>query len=141
MTISYANNEFTGRELLMFVTAAFGCQINGKPFKAYHINNWIRLGKFPDAYGGYCIIQLERFLSYRVITLQGLTREILEDLQTHKTICINPPIAKAPRKQRTRLYYEILEKTGRQFTLRTKKAATIPDNWNTIGMKRNQFIR
>lgn len=141
MTISYADNEFLVKELLFFVKTAFGCQINGKPFKNYHINNWIRIGKVPDAYGGYRIIQVDTQYGCRVITLKGLTREILTDLQTHKSVKIVPPTVKIPLKQRTRLYYEILKKAGKQYKRRTKEAATMPDNWKTIGIKRNQFIR
>lgn len=144
MIFEYANNDLTSGELLEFVIAAFGCQINGKPFKSYHVNNWIRLGKIPDVYGGFKILNVEDIKGLRnckVLVLDGLTRSILEDIQniaaqtSDETHIIN-----RPRKQRTRLYYEMLEKVSKQYTRKSKEAATISDQWKVIGIKRNQFI-
>jgi hypothetical protein len=144
MIVNYANNEFTGYELLSFVTAAFGCQVNGNPFKSYHLNNWIRIGKVPDAYGGYRILSVEKMEglhSGKVLALSELTRDVLIDIQRHPLQVKNPPIpVRKPRKQRTALYYELLERVGKQYTRKTKKVATISNQWKMIGIKRNQLI-
>jgi hypothetical protein len=144
MIVNYADNEFTGYELLSFITAAFGCQVNGKPFKGYHLNNWIRIGKVPDAYGGYKILSVEKVKALdnrKILVLDGITRDALADIQ-HYSLQINSPSIqiKKPRKQRTLLYYELLERAGKQHTRKTRTAATIPNQWKIIGIKRNQLI-
>ena len=143
MILEYANNELTSGELLEFVIAAFGCQVNGKPFKSYHVNNWIRLGKVPDVYGGFKILNVEDIKGLRncrVLVLDGLARSVLEDIQNIAAQANDEiHITNRPRKQRTRLYYDLLEKAGRQYTRKSKKVATIPDQWKVIGIKRNQL--
>jgi hypothetical protein len=143
MTIEYAANEFTVSEILDYLKAAFGYQINGSPFKSYHIYNWIRLRKLPDAYGGYKILDVISMKGLsKVIVLDGFNREMLDDVQMFSPppITILPQI-KRPRKQRTRLYYELLEKAGKQYTRKTKKLATISNQWKAAGIKPNQLVR
>ena len=45
-----------------------------------------------------------------------------------------------PRKQRTKLYYQILEAAGKQFTKKTLEQATLPVYWKEAGIKRNQMV-
>jgi hypothetical protein len=109
--------------LLSFITTAFGCQVNGKPFKNYHLNNWIRIGKVPRAYGGYKIQRVERVKALhngKILVLDGLTRDVLADIQ-HYSLQVNGASIQIgkPRKQRTTLYYELLERAGKQHTRKT----------------------
>lgn len=143
MNIEYTANEFTISEVLDYLKAAFGYQINGSPFKSHNIHNWIRLRKLPDAYGGYKIQDVINVKGIsKVIVLEGLNREILGELQMlSRTPIIELPQSKKPRKQRTKLYYESLEKAGKQYTRKTKKLATISNQWKAAGIKPNQLVR
>jgi hypothetical protein len=59
MKILFEENEFTTNELLNYLKAAYRIQINGTPFSHYNINNWIRNGKIPEAYGNHKISNVE----------------------------------------------------------------------------------
>jgi hypothetical protein len=144
MNIEFEDNEFTSHELLDYLKRAYGSQINGAPFSAYNINNWIRIGKIPMAYGDHQIIKVvvaPEFNDNRVITVEGLTRDILSDLgllgfhlKSKKTVR-----TKRPRKHRTQFYYQTLKKLGKQYTRKT--LTILPENWREVGIKANQLAR
>lgn len=144
MNIEFEDNEFTSRELLDYLKRAYGSQINGTPFSAYNVNNWIRIGKIPMAYGDHRILKVvsvREFNNYRVITIEGLTRDILSDLE-----CLGIKLqprkvlkTKRPRKQRTTFYFQTLKKLGKQYTRKT--ISILPENWKEVGIKTNQLAR
>jgi hypothetical protein len=144
MITKFEDNEFTSHELLDYMKGAYGSQINGAPFSVYNINNWIRIGKIPTAYGDHRVLKVvitPEFNNYRVISIEGLTRDILSDLwllefklksgKTSKT--------KRPRKQRTSFYFQTLNKVGKQYTRKT--LSILPENWKEVGIKTNQLAR
>lgn len=144
MNIEFEDNEFTSRELLNYLKRAYGSQINGAPFSAYNINNWIRIGKIPTAYGDHRILKVvitPEFNNYRVITIEGLTRDILSDLGLlgFKLKPEKTAKAKRPRKHRTPFYYQTLKKLGKQYTRKT--LSILPENWKQVGIKANQLAR
>jgi hypothetical protein len=144
MNIQFEDNEFTSCELLKYLKEAYGLQINGAPFVAYTINNWIRYGKIPMAYGDHKILKvvnIEQFSNAKVLTLEGLTRDTLDDLQFLKIKSFSErlPKTKRPRKHRTRFYYQLLEKVGKQYTKKT--LSILPDDWKQIGIKSNQLAK
>jgi hypothetical protein len=146
MNIQFDDNEFTSIELMKYLKAAYGVQINGVSFSTYNLNNWIRMGKLPEAYGGHKIEKVayvKSFASKRVLTLDGLTRDILNDiyLLENKIPTKRTAKTKLPRKHRTGLYFQILEKAGKQYTIRTKEQSTIPEDWKLAGIKSNQLAR
>ncbi len=144
MTIEFEDNEFTSYELLDYLKRAYGSQINGAPFSAYNINNWIRIGKIPTAYGDHLILKVVNtleFNNYRVITVEGLTRDILSDLGLPEFNLKSGKIAKSkrPRKHRTPFYYQTLKQLGKQYTRKT--LSMLPENWKEVGIKANQLAR
>jgi hypothetical protein len=144
MNIQFENNEFTSCELLKYLREAYGLQINGSPFVAYTINNWIRYGKIPMAYGNHKILKVENILqlsNVKVLTLEGLTRDTLDDLQFLKIKSFSErlPKTKRPRKHRTRFYYQLLEKNGKQRT--KNKLSVLPNEWKQLGIKSNQLVK
>jgi hypothetical protein len=81
MNINFEDNEFTFCELLKYLKEAYGLQINVSPFVAYTINNWIRNGKIPTAYGDHKILKAENIAqssNAKVLTLEVLPRDTLE---------------------------------------------------------------
>jgi hypothetical protein len=144
MNIEFEDNEFTSHELLNYLKGAYGSQINSAPFSAYNINNWIRIGKIPTAYGDHLILKvvvIPEFNNYRVITIEGLTRDILSDLDLMELKLISEKIAKTkrPRKYRTEFYFQTLKKMGKQYTRKT--LSILPENWKEVGIKSNQLAR
>jgi hypothetical protein len=144
MNIEFENNEFTTRELLDYLKKAYGSQINGAPFSAYNINNWIRIGKIPTSYGDHRIMKVvitPEFNNYRVITIEGLTRDLLSDfgLMEFKLKSGKTAKTKRPRKQRTPFYFQTLKKMGKQYTRKT--ISILPENWKEVGIKTNQLSR
>jgi hypothetical protein len=144
MNIEFEENEFTSHELLDYLKRAYGSQINGAPFSAYNINNWIRIGKIPMAYGDHRILKVvvtPEFNNYRVITIEGLTRDILSDLELlgFNLKSGNTVKTKRPRKQRTQFYFQTLKKLGKQYTRKT--LSILPENWKEVGIKANQLAR
>ena len=149
MTIQLEENEFTTKELLHFLRIAYNTQINGKPFTVPIIRNWIRIKHFPAAYGGYRIVSTKIYKQLggiRVLDIEGLTRKDVEEMigsmndNANIKINIMPIKNKKPRKQRTKLYYQILEAAGKQYTKKTLKQATLPLYWKEAGIKRNQIV-
>lgn len=151
MTIKFSENEFTTAELLHFLRIAYSTQINGKPFTAATIRNWIRINHFPAAYGGYRIVSTKIYKQLggiRVLDIEGLTRSQVEEMigSLHKAECNDNKIEKGisknlrPRKQRTKLYYQTLEAAGKQYTKKTLEQATLPKYWKEVGIKRNQMV-
>jgi hypothetical protein len=144
MNIAFEDNEFTTHEILKYLKRAYGSQINGAPFSAYNINNWIRISKIPTAYGDHRILQVvtsPEFGNHRVITIEGLNRDIINDLSFLE---FNPQSAekskaKRSRKQRTTFYFQTLEKLGKQYTKKTM--SILPGNWKEVGIKANQLAR
>jgi len=45
-----------------------------------------------------------------------------------------------PRMQSTKLYYHILEASGKQYTKKTLEKATLPKYWKEAGIRRNQMV-
>src|ERR1035437_549546 len=149
MTIQLEENEFTTKELLHFLRIAYNTQINGKPFTVPIIRNWIRMKHFPAAYGGYRIVSTKIYKQLggiRVLDIEGLTRKEVEEMigslndNTNIKINVLPIKNKKPHKQRTKLYYKILEAAGKQYTKKTLKQATLPLYWKEAGIKRNQMV-
>jgi hypothetical protein len=147
MTYEFEDNEFTSWEILEFLKNVYGMQVNGSPFT----QNWIRIKKLPDFYGGHKIIKTERYKELNnllVLTLENLNRSQLTDLvgclsDFRETLNKRRAIDriaynKKPRKQRTHLYYQILCKANKQYTKKTIKQATLPDDWKGAGVKGNQ---
>ena len=144
MNIEFENNEFTSHELLDYLKRAYGSQINGAPFSPYNVNNWIRIGKIPTAYGDHRILKvvtIPEFNNYRVITIEGLTRDILGELGLLELKLKSEKISKArrPRKHRTQFYFQTLKKLGKQYTRKT--ISILPENWKGVGIKSNQLAR
>jgi hypothetical protein len=152
MTYHFENNEFTSWEILEFMKNVYGAQINGSPFTNWNVQNWIRMRKLPELYGGHRIIKTERFKELNnllVLTIENLHRCELTDLvgylpdfkETLNKRRAVDKIAynKKPRKQRTGLYYQILAKAGKQYTKKTIKQATLPEDWAGAGVKGNQL--
>jgi hypothetical protein len=143
MKILFEENEFTSNELLNYLKAAYRLKINGSAFSHHNINNWIRNGKIPEAYGNHKILNVEiskAFCNRRILTIDGLTRDVLDDLHLLRKAKKFPPI-KRIRKQRTELYFQILAKAGKQYTKKTKELSTLPNNWKQLGIKPNQLRR
>lgn len=149
MRIEFQENEFTRTEILEYLTKAYGRQLNCNRFSTYNLNNWTRVGKIPDLYGGHRILKVERIEELRrlkVYTLEGLTREIAKDVDL-----LNNPKKQIPkkflnknslvRKHRTQYYYDILKKAGKQYTRKTIEQSILPDNWKIRGIKQNQLAR
>jgi hypothetical protein len=145
MNIQFEYNEFTTHELMQYIKAAYGTQINGAAFRPINLSNWIRIKKIPEAYGGHRITSIktiEGINNARVLTIEGLTRDVLVSLDLlSKKIRVEIPKLKRARKQRTPFYYKILEKAGKQYTKKTKQISTIPESWKTIGIKQNQLTK
>ena len=145
MNIEFEYNEFTTHELMQYIKAAFGTQINGAAFSPTNISNWLRHKKIPEAYGGHKITSIKSITgisNVHVLTLEGLTRDVLDNLDLLRHTNAKPvPKLKQARKQRTPFYYQILEKAGKQYTRKTKQLATIPQTWKTIGIKQNQLVK
>jgi hypothetical protein len=144
MNIEFGNNEFTTHELLDYLKKAYGSQINGAQFSAYNINNWVRIGKIPTAYGDHRILKvviIPEFNNYRVLSIEGLTRDILSDLglMGFKLRSEKTAKTKRPRKHRTQFYYQTLKKLGKQYTRKT--LSILPENWKEVGIKANQLAR
>jgi hypothetical protein len=84
-----------------------------------------------------------------VLTIEGLNRAEGENLvgalsdyqkaNSHERKQGNIAKQTRPRKQRTLLYYQILDKAGKQYTKKTLKAATLVKYWKESGSKRNQI--
>lgn len=154
MTYSFAANEATSWEVLEYLKRAYGVQINGTPFSIYNLNNWIRMKKLPEAYGGYKILAVTRYKelgNLMVLTLEGWNRMDVEDLVDSLTDFDTTrsqrrkkdvsPKAVRPRKHRTDFYYQLLEQAGKQYTKKTLKAATLPKYYKEAGIKANQLKR
>jgi hypothetical protein len=150
MNYQFASNEFTANELLQFYTQAYGTQINGAPFTYNSLQNWRQLKKIPVAYGGYKIISVTRYKhlgNLLVVKIDGLTREDAEAMigsfneNPSTGLSLNTKNKNLkPRKQRTKLYYQILEAAGKQYTKKTLEQATLPKYWREAGIKKNQMV-
>ena len=141
MDYQFASNEFTANELLQFYSQAYGTQINGTPFTYNSLQNWRQLKKIPVAYGGYKIISATRYKHLNnllVLKIDGLTREDVEAMIGSFSDGNSRVKNLKPRKQRTKLYYQILEAAGKQFTKKTLEQATLPVYWKEAGIKKNQ---
>lgn len=152
MEYQFEDNEFTSWDILEFLKNVYGAQVNGSPFTNINIQNWIRNKKLPEFYGGHRIIKTERYQELNnllVLTLENLSRSELTDLVgclSDFTETLNRRRAidkiasnKKPRKHRTGLYYQILNKANKQYTKKTIRQATLPDDWKGAGIKGNQL--
>jgi hypothetical protein len=153
MTFHFEDNEFTAWELLEYFKRAYVCQISGAPFCNGNLVNWVRLKKIPEAYGGYSILKTTRYKqlgNLQVFTIEGLSRQEMEAIvgslldfeetanKKRKLDVIAKPTR--PRKQRTKLYYQILERAGKQYTKKTLLEATLPKYWKEASIKPNQLV-
>lgn len=145
MNIKFEENEFTTQELLCFLRSAYVIQINGKPFTGAVIRNWIEIKHFPLAYGGYQIVSNILYKQYgnmRVLTLEGITRKEMIEMAgsqdgNNKLQAVS---LTKPRKQRTKLYYQILQSAGKQYTKKKLSVSTLPLYWKEAGIKKNQLV-
>ena len=80
----------------------------------------------------------------RTLVLEGLTRIEVEEMIGSLEEAYNKPMRSTkevmPRKQRTKLYYQVLQSAGKQYTKKTIKQATLPPFWKVAGIKTNQTI-
>lgn len=139
--IRMESNQLTTRELFNYMKLAYGKQINGSPFTYNLITMWMRVGAVPTAYGGYKVVNIEKYQNFNmsVLTLEGFDRSILDDIHLVAKPQVDIPAVSRPRKQRTKLYYEILKKNRKLFTRKTLEASTLPNNWRELGIKPNQL--
>ncbi len=78
MKFEFNANEFTCWDVLEYLKGTYGGQINGNCFSSTLLQRWIRLKKFPEAYGGHKIIHAIRYKELSnllVLTIEGLNRE------------------------------------------------------------------
>lgn len=136
--LQLSSNMVTTSELRQYMIAAYGRQVNGEEFTATQVAHWVRRRQVPEVYGGHKILEAKLVQPFRVtvLTLTDFDRSILEDLEVLKKTAQGPKV-QLPRKQRTRLYYQILG--SRNTTKKTLKAATLPDK--STGVKANQRVR
>jgi hypothetical protein len=143
MNLQLKENEFTSYELVNYFRKGYGRQLNGAPFYPYTINNWIRRKKVPVAYGGHRIEEVRYMKEFdrRILTLTGLTRDALEELQSFNFIVPEaiPDKTRRPHKHRTRLYYELLGKIRSKSN--GKSNSMLPDNWLELGIRQNQLAK
>lgn len=155
MTVKFEDNEFTTADILEYLKRAYGCAINGQPFRLHNMSPWMRedVMKLPDIYGGNKILKVERLARLNntvILTVEHLSREdieaalgSLEDVEkafnNKRKQDAKIDKRKLPRKQRTALYYEILGKKNQ--TKRTLKESTIPTNRKEMGIKNHQLIK
>ena len=147
MKITFQENEFTRTDILEYLTKAFGRQINGNRFSTYNLNNWARVCKIPNLYGGHKILRVVKYpigRGIKIYTLEGLTRDVINNVELlQNNFLINKKrIDKRtlPRKFRTQYYYDVLAKAGKQYCRRTLQDSILPDNWKEIGIKQNQLL-
>ena len=152
MKIEFDDNEFTVLDILVYLKRGYGAQVNGRPFSTCHVANWVRAGKLPEAYGGNKILGLARYKeldNLAVLTIQGLSRSDVEntlgslsrylETKNHRRAIDTVDRRRLPRKQRTELYYKILQKAGKLNTVNTKRLSSLPENWKEIGIRENQL--
>ena len=146
MKIEFEDNEFTTHELLSFLQLAYVRQFNGKPFTGATIRNWIEIKHFPIAYGGYKIVSnilYQQYGNLRVLIVEGLTRkDVVAMVGSFQSNLKKETATKnsLPRKQRTKLYYQILERAGKQYTKNKLAESTLPLFWKEAGIKKNQTV-
>lgn len=126
-------NEFTTSELLTYLNGCYITKLNEIPFTVGSILDWIRLGKLPEAYGGYKITA-QRLSGIRILTVEGLMREDMRFVRglahpVATTITVMNP-KRTP--SRTRLYYELSRQPIPDKVL--------PDEWKSIGIRGNQLV-
>jgi len=152
MTYQFELNEISATELLELLTRLYGRQLNGSPFNSGCIQNWMRIKSVPQAYGGYKIIEANRYKSLGnllVLTLEGFNRNEMESLvgrledyeQTHNGLRKINTTGRKPHKHRTKLYYQILSRSGKQSTKKTLDECTLPQFYLAAGIKQNQLAR
>ena len=115
MVYTFDQNEFTLSELLKYLIAAFGCQLNGNCFSNQLLHRWIALKKIPELYGGHNIVAVNKYIplgNLIVLTIDGLDREDVQFLFDHKEMRKDVFQLKAAKqrreiKRRTKLYYKI----------------------------------
>ena len=146
MKVVFQENEFTRADILEYLTKAYRRQINGNRFSAYNLNNWARVGKMPNLYGGHRILKVEKYpigRGIKIYTLEGLTRDIAKDVDLlQNKFPLNPKRVDKrtlSRKFRTQYYYDVLAKHGKQYTRKTLPDSILPDNWKEVGIKQNQL--
>ena len=150
MTYSLEPNEISSTELLELLSRLYGTQLNGSPFSSWCVHNWIRIKSVPQAYGGYKIKDATRYKSLGnllVLTLDGFSREEMESIvgsldgyeQTHNGLRKIKEQRRKPHKHRTKLYYQILGKSGKQWTKKTLNECTLPQYYVEAGIKQNQL--
>src|ERR1700744_6398378 len=151
MTIEFFDNEFTVWDVLEYLKAGYGVQVNGRPFTSSHVLNWIRGGKIPDAYGGNKISQAIRYKeigNLLVLTIEGISREDIqyslgaladysETLNKRRKVDLADRKC-LPREQRTELYFQILDRSGKLGRARAKFLPPLPTNWKEAGIRRSQ---
>lgn len=79
----------------------------------------------------------------RVLAVEGLTRkDVIEMVGSIQGNIEKEIIAKnrRPRKQQTKLYYQILQAAGKQYTQKTITQSTLPLYWKEAGIKKNQLV-
>lgn len=140
MILQFDDNEFLVRELLEYIVKAYRVQISGKPFQRSNITDWVRLRKVPDSYGGHRILSVELIPEIKmwVVRVEGLSREMLT-LVSMLESKQPTPVARV-KKQRTLLYYKTLQEKGGNTSKKVPTDADLlPENWKTVGIKRNQI--
>jgi hypothetical protein len=153
MKFEFEQNEFTVWNLLEYLKGLYGCQINGNRFSSSILHRWIRLKKLPEAYGGNKIIHAVRYKELSnllVLSVEGISRDevtyLIGSLDNYEQT-LNKKRKKdvlqtknIPHKQRTKLYFETLDKAGKQYTKKRLAQSTLPLYWKEAGIKKNQLV-
>ena len=80
-------------------------------------------------------------LNSRNFTRKSNVDSTLDYYVTKEPIYPPLPQPRRVRKMHTPFYYQLLEQHGKQYTKKTKPAATLPDDWKALGIKQNQLPR
>ena len=87
MVYIFEQNESILAELLKYLIAAFGCQLNGNCFSNQLLHRWIDLKKIPEIYGDHKIITInkyEKLGNLLILTIGCLDREDAQFLLNHE---------------------------------------------------------
>lgn len=137
------DNEFTSGEIMQYMKAAYGRQLNGNSFQHYMIKTWSQAGRIPDIYGGHKI-EGYRVGAITIWMIEGLSRDILQHLDElrsqlkSKEIEVKEDRRQRPRRQRTAFYYQMLGK--RNQSIMTREDSVLPFNWKQLGVKSTQLV-
>lgn len=133
MSALIKDNELLTKQVLEYLKATYGRQINGKEFTTEQILRWASIGKFPDIYGGNKIVHSRKvaIIGMVALTIENLDHELCTFAIKHFTTPLYTH--KTTKKKRTKLYYQLAKKNP------PSQASVLPDNYKELGIKRNQF--